>query len=70
MGCKYHYLYHALAFSQLWGIGIGALDEQSVESYHKILNRLRRRYLNQRGIKRIQFLWEELVLITSPKYRK
>ena len=70
LGTKFHYYKHIDEFIDIWQFPIGYIHEQSVESYHKIYNQLRRRYLNQRGKLRVKFSIEQLFLITSPLYQQ
>ena len=64
---KYHYLKESVAFTCFWKMPLGYCNEQSVEAFHQICNRLRRSYLNQRGALRVKYMMERLLIITSPK---
>eukprot|EP01084_Bolivina_argentea_P260273 439486_1 len=65
---KYHYFDHGAQFCNLWDLPLGFCDEGGLEHGHKIYNMLRREYLNQRGIKRVQGMMGKMYLITAPKY--
>ena len=52
LGKKYHYLSHCVDYMTLWRLGIGYINEQSIESFHKTCSMVIRRYRNQRGLLR------------------
>ena len=70
LGCKYHYLMHCVEYCELWGIPLGYISEQSIESFHKVCSMVWRRYLNQRGKKIVELFIKHLLLVTSPTYQE
>ena len=64
---KYHYLGECVEFVCYWRMPLGYCNEQSVEAFHQICNRLRRNYLNQRGELRVKYMMDKLLHIACPK---
>ena len=46
LGAKYHYLGHCLDYVSFWRMGLGFINEQSIEHFHKICSGVFRRYMN------------------------
>ena len=69
LGAKYHYLGHCLDYVILWRMGLGFINEQSIEHFHKVCSGVFRRYINQRGILRTKYAMHQIMLITSPLYQ-
>eukprot|EP01083_Nonionella_stella_P104551 299819_1 len=68
LGAKFHYLYHQYEFMNLWRLSVGYEDEQSTERFNQICSNILLRYKSQRGLLRVKYFVQHMMLITCPKY--
>lgn len=68
LGAKGHYYPHSMQFQEIWKMSNGHCDEESVEKFHKDSTAVLLRYKSQRGLLRIKYAMNHLLLITSPAY--
>lgn len=68
LGAKGHYYPHGVEWQKLWQMSLGYADEESVEKFHKECTAVFLSYESQRGLLKITYAMDHLLLIRSLEY--